>query len=110
MRGVFICVLSGLGKDSAMSRVCKQCSRVNPPDAMFCYWDGAYLAGGAAGPIHAGSALFPSQFIFPNGQACRNFNQLAMTCQQNWQAAVSLLKQGFFATFLGGMGRADLAA
>lgn len=93
-----------------MSRVCKQCSRVNPPDAVFCYWDGVYLAGGAAGPIHAGSAPFPSPFIFPNGQACRNFDQLAMACQQNWKAAADLLKQGFFGSFLGGLGRADLAA
>jgi hypothetical protein len=92
-----------------MTHVCRQCARVNPADAAFCYWDGAYLAGGAGGPINAGSAPFPNQFIFPGGQACRNFDQLATTCQNNWKAAVDLLKQGFFATFLGGLGRADLA-
>ncbi len=63
----------------------------------------------SGGPINAGSAPFPSQFIFPGGQMCRNFDQLATTCQQNWQAAVDLLKQGFFSSFLGGLGRADLA-
>jgi hypothetical protein len=98
-----------LGKDLAMTHVCRQCSRVNPPDAAFCYWDGVLLAGGSGGPINAGSAPFPSQFIFPGGQVCRNFDQLAITCQQHAQAAVDLLKQGFFASFFGAMGRADLA-
>lgn len=92
-----------------MTQVCRQCSRVNPADAAFCYWDGAILAGSGGGPINAGSAPFPSQFIFPGGQICRNFDQLAITCQQNWPAAVELLKQGFFSSFLGGLGRADLA-
>ena len=45
----------------------------------------------------------------PNGQACRNFDQLATTCQQNWVAALDLLKQGFLASFFGGLGRVDLA-
>jgi hypothetical protein len=92
-----------------MTHVCRQCSRVNPPDAAFCYWDGVLLTGGSGGPINAGSAPFPNQFIFPGGQACRNFDQLAITCQQHSQAAVDLLKQGFFASFFGAMGRADLA-
>ena len=92
-----------------MTHVCRQCSRVNPADAAFCYWDGAILTGGGSGPINAGSAPFRSHFIFPGGQICRNFDQLATTCQSNWKAAVDLLKQGFFASFLGGLGRADLA-
>lgn len=94
-----------------MSQVCRQCSRVNPSEAAYCYWDGAILAGGSVngGPINAGSVPFPGQFVFPGGQVCRNFDQLATTCQQNWQAAVELLKQGFFSGFLGGLGRADLA-
>src|SRR5262249_38772898 len=61
------------------------------------------------GPIHSGSALFPTQFVFPNGSTCRNFDQLALTCQQEWAAAADLLKQGFLTSFLGGLGRADLA-
>jgi len=92
-----------------MSLVCAQCSRVNPPEASYCYHDGAALAGRAGGPINAGSAPFPNQFVFPNGLACRNFDQLAMTCQQHWTAAVDLLKQGYLGSFFGGMGRVDLA-
>ncbi len=94
-----------------MSAVCNQCSRVNPSDATYCYWDGAILGGrgGRGGPINAGSAPFPNQFVFPSGQICRNFDQLALACQQHWQQGVELLKQGFLATFMGGLGRADLA-
>src|SRR5437764_1272300 len=92
-----------------MSLVCAQCSRVNPSEASYCFFYGAALAGLAGGPINAGAAPFPNQFVFPDGLACRNFDQLAMACQQNWSAALSLLKQGFLGSFFGGMGRVDLA-
>ncbi len=93
-----------------MSQVCRQCSRVNPADASYCYFDGAILSGhGGHGPIQAGSAPFPSQFVFPSGQICKNFDQLALACQQNWQVALDMVKQGFLGTFFGGLGRADLA-
>src|SRR5436190_666817 len=93
-----------------MTQVCRQCSRINPAEASYCYNDGALLAGHTnGGPINAGSSPFPSQFVFPNGMMCRNFDQLAMTCQEHWPAAVDVLKQGFLANFLGGLGRADLA-
>ncbi len=91
-----------------MALVCAQCSRVNPADAVYCFHDGAALTG-RGGPVNAGSAPFPNQFVFPGGQSCRNFDQLAMTCQQNWRAAGDLLKQGFLYSFFGGMGRIDLA-
>lgn len=94
-----------------MTQVCDKCARVNPAEAAYCYHDGAILAGHKAndGSINQGSAAFPSQFVFPSGQSCRNFDQLALTCQQNWKAAVDLLKHGFLSSFLGGLGRADLA-
>jgi hypothetical protein len=94
-----------------MSQVCSKCSHVNPADASYCYYDGAVLDGHGVngGPVNAGSAAFPSPFVFPNGQQCRNFDQLAMACQQQWPSAVSLLRQGFLGSFLGGIGRVDLA-
>jgi hypothetical protein len=92
-----------------MSLVCAQCSRVNPSEAAYCFYDGAALAGRAGGPINAGAAPFPSQFVFPNGLACRNFDQLAMACQQHWTEAINLLRQGYLGSFFGGMGRVDLA-
>src|SRR5262249_14498732 len=45
----------------------------------------------------------------PSGLCCRNFDQLALACQENWPQAVDLLQKGFLANFLGGLGRADLA-
>src|SRR5262245_5565541 len=94
-----------------MTQVCRQCSRINPPEASYCYYDGALLGGASAngGPVNAGAALFPTEFYFPNGLMCRNFDQLAMTCQEHWSAAADLLRQGFLSNFLGGMGRVDLA-
>src|SRR5262245_8474588 len=92
-----------------MSLVCAQCSRVNPTEAAYCYYDGAALSGRAGGPINDGAAPFPNPFVFPNGLSCRNFDQLAMACQQNWSAAMDLLRQGFLGSFFGGMGRVDLA-
>ncbi len=92
-----------------MSLVCAQCSRVNPAEASFCYHDGAALAGRVGGPVDAGSALFPSPFVFPDGQSCRNFDQLALACQQHWRDALDLLKKGFLGNFFGNIGRVDLA-
>lgn len=94
-----------------MSQVCSKCSRVNPADAAYCYYDGVILAGHSAngGPVNPGTAPFPSQFVFPSGLAVKNFDQFALACQNNWQSAVDLMKQGFLSSFLGGLGRADLA-
>jgi hypothetical protein len=94
-----------------MSQLCSKCSRPNPPEAIYCHFDGVVLGGHAANgkTIPAGVRPFPSEFVFPSGQACRNFDQLAVACQQNWSCAVELLQKGFLASFLGGIGRADLA-
>jgi hypothetical protein len=94
-----------------MSQVCSKCSRVNPADAAYCYYDGVILAGHSVngGPVNPGTAPFPSQFVFPSGLTVKNFDQFALACQNNWQSAVDLMKQGFLSSFLGGLGRADLA-
>ena len=52
---------------------------------------------------------FPRPFIFPSGQACNTFDQLALACYDNWDTARELLRDGMFSAFLGGLGRADLA-
>ena len=99
--------------------VCNKCSRANPADAMYCYFDGVALnrvvAGGKGGAVaaapHAPVAqqAFSQPFTFPSGLACRNFDQLALGCQENWSAALELLKQGHLEKFLSAQGRADLA-
>jgi hypothetical protein len=94
-----------------MSQLCSKCSHANPPEAIYCYFDGVVLGGhsGNGRKIPAGVQPFPSEFVFPSGQGCRNFDQLAVACQQNWACAVDLLQKGFLASFLSGIGRADLA-
>jgi hypothetical protein len=104
-----------------MPHTCTKCSRVNPDDALFCYFDGQHLpangkggsgkagAAAAAPPVPASLQGFSQPLVFPNGEQCRNFDQLAVACQKNWQAALDLIKSGGMEKFLGGIGRADLA-
>ncbi|HYT87535.1 MAG TPA: hypothetical protein VEL76_02345 [Gemmataceae bacterium] len=93
-----------------MANTCAHCSRVNPAGAAYCYFDGSALgrADGAA-PQNIGSQAFPTPFVFPSGKTCPNFDQLALACQQDWTAAVELLKGGILERFLGNLGRMDLA-
>jgi hypothetical protein len=92
-----------------MSLTCSRCSRRNPDEALFCYNDGAALQAASAGAVDPGSRPFPMPFVFPSGQSCQNFDQLALACLSNWPAAKQMLQDGFFAGFLGGLGRVDLA-
>jgi hypothetical protein len=94
-----------------MIQTCSKCSRANPGDAQYCYYDGFVLAGGGGrngGPVAVGSQPFSSPFVFPSGRACRNFNELALACQEEWDSAKDMLQQGYLGTFLGGLGRMDL--
>ena len=72
-----------------------------------------FLAGrpapASAGPVDPGQQPFPHPFVFPNGTACRNFDQLALACHNEWATAVELLRTGDLANFLAGLGRSDLA-
>jgi hypothetical protein len=93
-----------------MVQTCTRCSRPNPPEAAYCYFDGNLLHGHAnGGPVQPGLQQFPTPFAFPSGLTCRNFDQLALACQQNWTAARGLMKQGVLEKFFGGLGRMDLA-
>jgi hypothetical protein len=92
-----------------MALICPLCSRLNPADASFCFHDGSALAG--AGRLTSpGAVQFPRPFVFPNGDACRSYDQLAMGCQRNWGTSLSLLSQGAFRLFFRDLGRLDLAA
>jgi hypothetical protein len=94
-----------------MTAVCRVCARVNPAEARYCYHDGVALPGlgGAGGPVAVGSQAFHSPFVFPSGRHCRNFDELVLACDNEWRAAQELLNQGYLETFLGGLGRTDLA-
>jgi hypothetical protein len=94
-----------------MALVCRNCSRVNPPEAQYCYWDGAVLDGRApgSGPIAVGAQPFHSPFVFPSGRQCRNFDELVLACYSEWKEALDLLREGYLEGFFGSLGRADLA-
>jgi hypothetical protein len=95
-----------------MSQTCTKCSRVNPPEAAYCYYDGAVLGGlgRIGGPVSVATQLFANPFVFPSGRSCRNFDELALACHENWREACDLLNKGFLNSFFGALGRADLAA
>jgi hypothetical protein len=94
-----------------MPPTCSKCSRVNPPEASFCYADGAPLAGraGSRTPIVSPTQRFPQPFVFPSGLSCHTYEELAQACQQNWSEGRQLLRHGYLEGFLVSNGRADLA-
>jgi hypothetical protein len=97
--------------DSRDARRCPGCSRINPPDAYYCHFDGKPLFRDLEQtPLHIGTLPFPMPFCFSNGQACTNFNQLALSCNNLWLEARELMTDGIWATFFSSMGRLDLAA
>src|SRR5215470_1768250 len=94
-----------------MVQTCSKCSRANPPEAIYCYFDGFVLGGHERrrGPLAIGAQPFASPFVFPTGRTCRSFDELALAAQEEWSTACQLLKDGYLETFLGGLGRVDLA-
>jgi hypothetical protein len=94
-----------------MAQTCGRCSRINPAEAAYCYHDGTLLADGgrAGGAAKPDKNTFDSPFIFPNGRAARDFDELALGCQSDWATARDLLVDGRLESFLSGLGRADLA-
>jgi hypothetical protein len=94
-----------------MVQTCSKCSRANPGDAVYCYFDGFVLGGHSrnGGPVAVGAQAFVHPFVFPTGRQCRSFDELALACQEEWNGARELLRQGYLENFLGGLGRVDLA-
>jgi hypothetical protein len=92
-----------------MPPTCTRCSRANPAEALYCYFDGASLEGSGTRARPAAVAAFPSPFVFPSGRSCRTFDELAQACLGDWPGARDLLREGLLERFLGGLGRADLA-
>jgi hypothetical protein len=100
-----------VGAESPKALKCPVCARANPPDAFYCYFDGKPLfLDLQVAPLRVGRVPFPAPFCFANGQACINFNQLAVTCNNLWEEAGELLRSGIWTTFFASMGRLDLAA
>lgn len=93
-----------------MVQVCSRCTRANPGDAIYCYYDGFVLTNGVrnASPLAIGAQVFSQPFVFTDGHRCRSFDELALACQDRWTAARELLQQGYLEKFFGGLGRMDL--
>ena len=98
-----------------MAQTCQRCRRTNPREANYCYFDGNVLAGRSSDVPADGSAMnlgtrpFSHPLVFPSGEACHNFQQLAEACQHDTALAGDLLQQGHLETFLASQGRMDLA-
>jgi hypothetical protein len=88
---------------------CSRCQNVNPPEAQYCFFDGCALGNPVAAANRTAYRVFPSPFVLPSGRACRDFDELATACWQEWDVAVRTLREGHFANFLSNMDRADLA-
>jgi hypothetical protein len=90
---------------------CGRCSRLNPPEAQYCYFDGAVLGAQLQikGPLNMGVRPFSRPFVFPSGRQCNNFDQLALACQDDGLAAMKLIQSGDLPHFLSAIGRSDLA-
>ncbi|HXG09967.1 MAG TPA: hypothetical protein VNK04_09275 [Gemmataceae bacterium] len=96
---------------SAMAQTCSRCSRANPAEAAYCYFDGNPLPAraGTGATVPLGRRPFPAPFIFPSGRTCRTFDELVLACHDNWTEACELLGDGRFERFLDSLGRPDLA-
>jgi hypothetical protein len=88
---------------------CPICSRANPPEAYYCYFDGGALSKGQTGPLQIGTLPFTRKFFFADGHSCGNFNELALACNSHWDEAKGLLSEDFWPNFFRSMGRLDLA-
>jgi hypothetical protein len=97
----------GIAKN--MAAFCPHCSRANTPEARYCHFDGVPLSGASRGPLDLAHQPFASPFVFRTGLNCRNFEEFAQGCQQNWNETKELLVQGHLRAFFTGMGRNDLA-
>ncbi len=93
-----------------MTTRCPICSRVNPANATYCYYDGrALTAVDETVPQRPGALPFPAPFAFPDGESCGNFDQLALACDRRWNEARNFLVNGIWHSFFSKIGRHDLA-
>ncbi len=94
-----------------MTIQCPTCSKVNPANATYCYYDGRALTKvSQIGPRSPGTMPFLTPFSFPDGQRCGNFDQLALACDLHWNDARTFLVDGIWCSFFNKIGRHDLAS
>ncbi|MFO0815881.1 MAG: DUF5717 family protein [Gemmatales bacterium] len=87
---------------------CPRCQRANPPEALYCHFDGTGLRTGTDGKSVTNTTL-GREFVFPSGRRCRTFDELITACSVEWSSARNMLQQGGLRQFLSSIGRMDLA-
>lgn len=87
---------------------CSRCQRANPPEALYCHFDGMGLRAVGTGKQVTNTAM-GREFVFPSGRRCRSFDELICACSQEWSAARNMMQQGGLRQFLASIGRMDLA-
>ncbi len=70
-----------------MVQVCSRCQRANPPQAVYCHFDGLALTAGGGLPM-----LLPREFPFPSGRLCRSIDELTQACHLEWPEARAMLE------------------
>ncbi len=95
-----------------MPQTCVRCSRINPSQASFCWYDGIALGDPSRrqGLTDPSRQRFPMPFVFPSGKACHSFDEFALGILEHWSDARTLIDHNVFTHFLAGLGRADLSA
>jgi len=89
--------------------LCPRCQHPNPQEARYCYFDGAELRSGENRSAAQKLTRLPHEFVFPSGRRCQSYDDLARGCQEEWDVARGLLRQGVFRQFMASGGRMDLA-
>jgi hypothetical protein len=94
-----------------MPTQCPTCSKVNPTNAAYCFYDGRALGKSPQNrPSGPGTVRFSLPFSFADGLGCVDYNQLALACDRRWNEARGYLLNGTWASFFNAIGRPDLAA
>lgn len=86
---------------------CPRCQRLNPREAVYCYFDGVVLDQRMPGVVSPSRML--QEFVFSSGRRCKTFDDLVQGCQYEWEDARHLLRKGDFARYFAQIGRHDLA-
>ena len=93
-----------------MAQTCTRCSRVNParPPSATSTASPSGHGGAAPSPSAPQRVLQPVRLPLRPARAAASTNW-PCACQQNWPTARELLAAGYLESFLGGLGRVDLA-
>ena len=93
-----------------MVQTCSKCSRANPADAVYCYYDGLVLGGHSAQrrPRRRRRPGVRQPVRLPHRQDLPQLQRAGPGLPGRLERRPRPAKQGYLETFLGGLGRIDL--